>query len=198
MRAAPLRRPGPLAVLVAVLVAVVVAGAAGVVAHSGPTTWTSTSIVAIDAPKDVAAARDSGVLEKLSRIRYKYAGLVGTDTIATPTAERLKVPAADVRGRLTATALLTDLLLRLSCTERDAAAARRCSDALSASVLDYIRREQVTAGIPAAQRLVVQSVEKAGPALKLGPSRSRTFGLAALAGLVALGSVLLVAARPRP
>jgi hypothetical protein len=191
------RRPGPLAVLLAAVVAVLAAAAAGLIVRGSSTTYTSTALVSVDEPRAVAAAGDGGVLDKLSRIRFKYAGLVPTDKLAAPVAERLGVPIGQVRGRMSAAVHVTDLLLRLSCAEPNAATARRCSDALAASMVAFVAQEQSTNGIPADQRLVMASVQPAGPAVGTGPRRSRTFGAAGLAGALAAAGVLGVAARPR-
>ncbi|MGZ6791328.1 MAG: hypothetical protein ACXVGH_00115 [Mycobacteriales bacterium] len=189
-----LRRPSTLALLVAVLAAVLAAGAAGVAAHRSPGSQTSTALLSLDEPRAVAAAGDAGVLEKLSRIRLKYLGLVGTDRLAVPVASVLGVPVSQVRGRLSATASPADLLLRVSCS---GPAARRCAQALATSLVAYVSSEQVTNGIPADQRLEAAVVQDAGPALAPASSRTRTLGLALVAGALAAAAVLAVAARPR-
>jgi hypothetical protein len=191
------RRPGPLAFLLAALVAVLAAAAAGLIVRGSSSTFTSTALVSIDEPRAVAAAGDGGVIDKLSRIRFKYAGLVPTDKLAAPVAQQLGVPIEQVRGRLSASVHITDLLLRLSCVEPDAGSARRCSDALATSMVAFVAREQSTNGIPPDQRLVMAPVQAAGPAVATGPRRTRTVGAAGLAGALGAAVVLGVAARPR-
>jgi hypothetical protein len=192
------RRPGPLALLLAALVAVLAAAATGLIVRGSSSTFTSTALVSIDEPRAVAAAGDGGVIDKLSRLRFKYSGLVPTDKLAAPVAGRLGVPIAQVRGRLSATVSITDLLLRLSCTEPDAPSARRCSDALAASMVAFVTHEQSSNGIPPDQRIVMAQVQAAGPAVVRGPHRSRTIGAAGIAGALGAAVVLGVAARPRP
>lgn len=191
------RRPGSLALLLAVLAAVFAAGVTGLAVRGGSSTFKSTAIVSVDEPRQLASSGDGGVLEKLSRIRVKYLGLVPTDQLAAPVADRLGVPIGQVRGRLSATALPADLLLRLSCTGPDAPAARRCADALSASMIAFVAREQASNGIPPEQRLVMAVVQVARGAVRTGPHRGRTVGLALLVGALAAAVVLGVAARPR-
>ncbi len=137
------------------------------------------------------------MIDKLSRIRFKYSGLVATDALAAPVAAQLGLAVGDVRGRLSATVAPTDLLLRLNCSAPDDPAARRCADALAASVVAYVVDEQVSNGIPPAQRIVMAQVQAAGGAVVSGARRSRTVGIAALAGALAASVVLGFAARPR-
>jgi hypothetical protein len=193
----PFRRPGPLLLLLTVVAAVLAAGLTGLAVRGGSTTYTATALVSVDEPRAVAAAGDGGVLDKLSRIRFKYVGLVPTDKLAVPVAERLSQPVDLVRGRLSASASPVDLLLRLSCTEPQARPARRCADALAASMVAFVTQEQASQGIPAAQQLVMAQVQAAGPPAATGPHRSRTAGLALLAGLLAAAVVLGVGARAR-
>ncbi len=193
----PARRPGPLALFVAALAAVLAAGVAGLAARGGAATFTSTALVSVDEPRAVAAAGDGGVIDKLSRIRFKYAGLVATDALATPVAAQLGVPVAKVRGRLSATVVPTDLLLRLNCSGPDGAAARRCADVLAASMVAFVAQEQSSNGIPPAQRLVMGQVQAAAGAVASGAHRGRTLGIAALAAALAASVALGLAARPR-
>ena len=193
----PLRRPSPLVLLLAIVIGVLVAGLGGIAAHrtSGP--FASTSLVAIDEPQAVAESRDGGVLEKLSRVRLKYTGLVPTDRIAVPVAVRLAVPVASVRGHLSALALPNDLLLRLTCTGSDPARTRTCAEALSTVLVSYVDTEQKTAGIPPAQRLVLSQVQAASPASRPSRGTARSLGIAALAGLLAAAAVVAVGSRQR-
>lgn len=191
------RRPGPLLILLALVAAVLVASVAGLAVRGGASTWTATALVSVDEPRAVAAAGDGGVLDKLSRVRLKYLGLVPTDLLAVPVAARLGVPVTQVRGRLSGAALPLDLLLRLSCSDSGPAPARRCADALAAAMVDFTAHEQQAQGIPADQRLVMTQVQQAGPASRTGPHRSRTAGIALLAGLLAAGTVLVVGTRLR-
>lgn len=191
------RRPGPLLLLLALVAAVLAGSVVGLAVRGGASTFTATALVSVDEPRAVAAAGDAGILEKLSRIRLRYTGLVPTDLLAAPVAARLGVPVGQVRGRLSATALPQDLLLRLACVEPDAAPARRCADALAASLVDLVAHEQQAGGIPADQQLVMTQVQPAGPPARTGPRRSRTAALALLGGLLAAGLVLAAGTRLR-
>jgi hypothetical protein len=194
---APTPRFSPLALLIAAAVAVLAAGLGGVAAHRTTGPLRSTALVAFDEPLAVAAAANGGVLEKLSRIRFKYVGLIPTDRLALPVADLLSVPADQVRGRLSAVAASGDLLLRVTCTGAQPAPTRRCADALARALVTYVDKEQSTGGIPVTQRLVVTQVQPAIPAFRPRTGLARPLGVAALSGGLAAAVVLALALRRR-
>lgn len=189
------RRPGPLALLLAGIAAVLAAGVARAVVPSSSTGFTSTALVSLDTPRAIALARDGGILNKLSGVRLKYVGLVQTDVIAAPVAKQLGLPVDQVRGRLSALALPTDLLLRVSCTGADARAAQQCAQALSASLIDFITREQAGNSIPPILAIVASAVQPPGPGVATSSHPKRVLALALLVGALAAALVLGAAAR---
>ena len=191
------RRPSALALLLAVVAAVLAAGIGGLAAHRSAGTLRSTALVSVDEPKAVAASNDGGVLEKLSRVRLKYLGLIPTDRIAVPVATRLRTPVEQVRGRLSATVVPEDLLLRVTCTGPVAATTRACADALAQALVAYAVQDQVAYDIPLAQRIVLTQVQPAGPASRPRTGRGRTLGISLLAGALAAAAVLALAMRQR-
>lgn len=185
-----LRRLPPLVLLLAALGFVLGAGASGLLARSAAPTWQSTAILDIDQPLVVAAATDPAVLDKLSRLRFKYVGLVGTDRVAVPVAQALGEDVADVRPRLSAAAFPQDLLIRALGNGGSADEARRTADALADALVQLVAKEQADDGIPPPQRVEVRVVDVATRAEQIGPSRA-SIGLASLlGGLLAAGLVL--------
>jgi capsular polysaccharide biosynthesis protein len=191
------RRPGPLALLLALIAAVLAAAFTSLVVPDTKTGFTSVAMVSVDEPQAVAVARDGAILDKLSRVRFKYVGLVGTDAIAGPVAKKLRLPVEQVRGRLGAIALPTDLLMRLSCTGKTSAEAARCANALAVSVVEFVASEQQSNGIPKALQLVATSVQAAGPGTAAASHKKRVLGISLLVGALAGAVVLGAAARPR-
>lgn len=188
----------PLAVLAAALAFVVGAAVAGVLASSVTPTWQSTAVLDIDQPLVVAASSDTAVLDKLSRLRFKYVGLVGTQRIAQPVADQLDEDVAEVTDRIGATALPTDLLLRVTGTDSDPETARRTADVLATVLTDFVQQEQADEGVPLPQRVAVQVVDLALPAEQIGPGRGKIGASALLGGALLAGVVLLVAAVRSP
>lgn len=193
MAAVGMRRLTPVALLGLTALFVVGAALAGLLARSAAPTFTSTAVLDIDQPRVVAAASDGAVLDKLSRLRFKYVGLIGTDRIADPVAAALGEDVEQVRGRLGATALPSDLLIRVTGTTDDEQTARRTADALATALAAFVTKEQADDGVPAAQRVVVEVVDVAAPAVQVGPARGAVGIAALLGGALLAGAGLLVA-----
>ncbi len=189
-----MRRFRPVVLLLAALAFVLGAAVAGAVTASAAPTWQSTAVLDVDQPLVVAAADDSAVLDKLSRLRFKYAGLVGTERLALPVAEELGEDVEDVRDRLGSSAEPADLLLRVTGTAEDPDTARRTADAAARVLADFVEKEQVDDQVPAPQRVVLAIVDVAAPAERVGPARGQILVSAVLAGALLAGAVLLVAA----
>lgn len=188
-----------LPLLLGAVTAVLVTALALVSLQSATATYRSTAVVSLDQPLAVAASGDAGVINKLSRLRFKYVGLIGTDRVAAPVAKRLGVPVTQVRGRLVAEARLDDLLIRVSGMATEPAEARRTADAVAAELQALIAAEQKAAKIPAAGQLQVQLIQPAVGAEKVSPRRSRSLAVALAAGLLLgalVGAGLLLARRP--
>lgn len=188
-------------VLVGVVVGVLVAIALGVLIASGTPTYRSTALLSIDEPQALAASDDAGVIDKLSRLRAKYVGLVGTTRITEPVASALGVDAGSLH--LAATATPDDLLIHVSATSSDRAQAHRVADALAAALVTYVQNEQQSESIAAPRQVQLAVVEPADAGIKVDPQGARIVGGAALgggaAGLLAAGLVAaLTGSRRRP
>lgn len=192
-----LRRLGPLALLVAAIAFLVGGAAGGLLARGAAPTWQSTAVLDIDQPRVVAAATDPAVLDKLSRLRFKYVGLVGTDRVAAPVAKALGEDVAEVRDRLSATAVPQDLLIRVLGTGDSEEQATRTADTLAKAVVALVVREQADDGIPAPQRVQVQLVDVAAPAVQVGPGPGPVVLASLLGGLLAAAVALAVLAARR-
>lgn len=188
-------RPSPVGVLLAAVLFVLGAALVGLIVRSAAPTWQSTAILDIDQPRVVASAQDPAVLDKLSRLRFKYVGLVGTDRIAGPVAQALGEDVAEVRDRLGASAVPSDLLIRVTGTAADAEVARRTSDALATVLTEFVATEQADDAVPAAERVLVEVVDVAAPAEQVGPARGKVGIAALLGGALAAGLCLLVTSR---
>lgn len=184
-------RPSPRRVVAAAATAVVAAGVAGAFTGEAGATWRSTVILDVDQPLVVAAAKDPAVLDKLSRLRFRYAGLVGTYRVARLVAQDVGRDVGDVRPRLVATALPTDLLLRLAATGGSADEAQRTAAALATVLVAYVEQEQRDDGVPADQRVELEVVDAAGDAER-EPARARAALVAVLVGSAAAAGVLRV------
>ena len=160
-------------------------------------TWSSTTSLLIDQPLGLSVAEDPGLIEKLSRLRFKYAGVVGTAVFAE---EVGAARGADgpVPG-LSASVDQGSLLLHLTGTSDDADEAQaRAADGAQALV-DYVDAEQRDAGVPEESLHVLTVVTPATDPVAL-PTRSERLSLAGLAvgaPTLLIGLVLVLSGRRR-
>lgn len=169
----------------------------GVSRLSDPATYQSSAVVMIDQPRAIAAVPSPGVLEKLSRLRLKYAGLLRTRELQAPIADAVGVTpgvvASTLQVNVSGESLLLQLAGRSADPERAEAVARTAADELIA----YAEQEQSEAGIPADQRFAFRVVTPAETARDVTDQRARLAPLvaSALGVIVALGAALVARRR---
>ncbi|MDA8073227.1 MAG: hypothetical protein M0Z82_16925 [Actinomycetota bacterium] len=187
------------ALVVGAVVAVVAGVLGGLAAASGATRYSSTTLMMIDDPYQLATAGDAGQLLKLESLRVKYAGLIGTDVIAGPVAAELGLTPQQVIGAVTPEVSGVTLLMGVQATWRSPQMAQRLSSAVADEVTSYVRAQDVAFRIPAADRFTFDTVDPATPAVAEQPSRYKaaTVGVgAAVIGFV-LGFGVVQAVRNR-
>jgi hypothetical protein len=186
---------------VALVVGALVGGLLAVAVGRRQETYESRATLAIDQPLAIAASASAGVVEKLSRLRGKYAGLVRTDVIAGLVAERIGQPVGTVRGSLSASADDTSLLLAVAARSTSPTTAHALAAAAAEEVVGYADAEQARYGIPKAQRFLFEVVVPAGSAASVTPQRSRQLRVGFLGlvvgALLAYGVLELLAAERR-
>ncbi len=181
--------------LLALLALLAFAGAAtggAFAVRSESVAYRSTTLLTIDQPLVVAATRDAGPIEKLSRLRLQYVGLLRTDTLAVPIGEQVGLSAKTVSSRLTAQALPDSLLLSVSATGPDADAAQRLASASAEQLVTYARTSQEQYAIPSGQRVLLEVATPAGPGRADTRSDRTVISVAGFLGLAAAGLVLAV------
>lgn len=182
--------PIPTWLLVGAVAAVLAVLAAGLLALPGGPVWQSRATLLIDQPQAIAVSQDPGIIEKLSRLRFKYAGLVGTadfaDLVDDPTAE-----AGD--AQLLASVPPDSLLLHVG-ARGDRDTVQGLSDAGAAALIDYVDRELNELELAPEQRFTLTVVSPASAPQRLDGSR-RGLALATLVGAGALGVASFVLRR---
>ncbi|MDQ1696684.1 MAG: hypothetical protein QOJ03_2037 [Frankiaceae bacterium] len=186
-------RPRPSVRFWAILVAsaLVVGLAVGAVAayavkHSSPT-FQSQALLEIDQAHALASSPDDGVMAKLSRLRYKYAGLIRTEVFAKPVATNTNLSRGVVNNALYAVVDPSSLLLAVGARANTADKAQSIANAASQQLVDFARTEQETNKIPVTLRVTFTIVTPADTVGKVSPTQRRI-------DLVALGAFLFVAA----
>jgi len=174
-RRAPRRGWVRTAVIVAVALvvgAIVGAGSAYAIHRSTPT-YQSQALLEIDQPQAIAASGDEGVVAKLGRLRFKYAGLVRTQVFSGPVAQQLGLPQGLVSSSLYALADQQSLLLAVGARTHNGDQARLIAQAASQYLTSYVRNEQNANGIAEAQQVTFTIATPAGAARKVAPTRRR-------------------------
>ena len=170
-----------------VALGVVLAVVSAVIALSGPTVYTSTTVMLINDPLALATAGDQGQLLKLDALRYKYSGLAGTEALAAPVAQELKLPVGQVLGAVTTQVPPETLLMDVVATWSTPSEAAALSQAMADQITAYVKTEEVNNAIPLNDRFTFTAVEAASTPTPVGPSpfHAATLALAlAVLGLI--------------
>lgn len=160
----------PLSLFIA-LGLVIVGGVAGfaLAAAKEPTYYAYASTL-LDQPLRVAESQDSGVVDKLSRLRLKYAGLARSDAVLTPAATAVGLKREDLDGKVLARVDPGSLLLVIGAVGSSEAKAVALANALAESLRAYIASEQQRAQIAKADTLSLSIVAAAHSATKALPT----------------------------
>lgn len=178
---------------VGVLLTIVVSIAVGVIAASLTSrrapTYSSTAKLLINQPQALSLADSDGVVLKLSRLRLKYIGLVGTPVIDNPVAVELKRSPAELGGFLDAIAPAQNLNINVVGISANPQTAQELAQAGAQQLAVYATREQVADGIAPNERFILTLIAPADPATKAAGSRSRPIFVGFGAGVIAAGAV---------
>ena len=188
--------PLSLAVAGALVLIAMVAGYE-IAARRAPT-YVASAATMLDQPLPVADSQDAGVIDKLARLRLKYAGLVRSDAVVDVAAKSAKVPRDTVAATLIARVDQGSLLLYVGASSTRPGRAVTVANALATSLRAYVEHEQTRAQIAPRDRIELAIVAPARHAQAILPTRRQKLLTAFGAGLVAfvvLGGVLDVMRR---
>jgi capsular polysaccharide biosynthesis protein len=182
---------GLLLVILAVSLGAVAGAFVAYYQYTRPALYRSTAVLLIDEERAIAASPNEGVLAKLSRLRAKYAGIVGTTVFATAVAERTGLPPSAVNGSLIAGVDPTSLLLRISAGSRSRDRAHLLAQSAAEELVSYVDNEQSSADIPPELRVSFTIVSPAAGAVQVAPNHRRAelvgvfvFAVITVAGLL--------------
>lgn len=171
---------------IALTVGLLTAAAAAALALTQPARYESQATLVIDSPRELATAADDGVVNKLSRLRFKYAALVGTPRIAEPAARAAQVPLAAVYEDVQVRMGEGTLELATVATTDDAAASQRIAQAVAVELQRYVEDEHERFGIAPDRRFRFEIVADAYPGAKISPTKLRALSVALLGGVLAV------------
>lgn len=192
-----LRSPMTVFVLIALAVSVLAGGLTAYYEYTRPAVYQSSSTLLIDQVPAIAASGDDGILAKLSRLRFKYAGIVTTEAFAAPVAQQAGLPVGVVHAALVPGADATSLLLTISARTGSAPRSRLIAQIAAEQMVTYVQTEQVAAKIPAAQQVTFSVVSPAGAAARVAPNHRRAELVGVLVFLAVMVGSLLAASLVR-
>ena len=189
----------PLNLAAALVIAFLVAALGAVAVLGQAEKYSSTATVAVDQPLLIATGGDR-VIDKLARLRAKYAPLLRTDTMTVPLAQELGVTTQEVRDALRPSTPADSLLIQVRAVTDSREDSERYARAAAAFLVEYVEQEQVEDEVPAEARFEMVVVDDARRATRTSPDQRRGFAVAAVAGLIggAVAYVVLQLVRPRP
>lgn len=182
----------PRRLLVSALVGVIVAAMAAAVALGQDEVYQSRAIVVIDQPVALAAGTDGGLLDKLSRLRIKYADLVPTAEISGPAAEQLGLPLGRVAGSVSASVPQLSLTIVITARSGQGAQAVEIANAVAESLSEYAEEELADARVPEESRYEFRVVVPASNSRKTEPTTDDALKAAVSFGLLTLGAAYVL------
>lgn len=185
-RLTPLRR-----LALALLAAVVAAGAAAAVALNGDAEYRGRVVLVIDQPGVLATTAGGGPLDQLTRLRLKYVDLVPTAEVAGRAAEELDLPVSTVTDAVTAEAPELSLAVVIDARAGERRRAGAVADAVARSLVDYVEAELQRADVPAENRYGFEVVAPA-TVTKLRPTVDTALRAAVPFGLLTMGAAYLL------
>lgn len=177
----------------AIGIAALLAAVAAVLSLRAPERHESSALLVIDNPRALATAGDDGTVNKLDRLRGKYATLATTEAIAGPVASELGTTPAAVLDSTEVFAAPSTLGLIVRARADTAGDAVDRAQAMAEGIVDYVADEHEANAVPAEHRFVFDVVQPATSAVQTSPSDERareaaglTFAAALVAAYVAL------------
>ena len=188
----------PLTLVIAALLVLVAAVAGYEVAARRAPTYVASAATMLDQPLTVAQSQDAGVVDKLARLRLKYAGILRSDAVVQVAATSAGVSRDVVAATEIAHVDDGSLLLYVGASSTRSARAVRVANALANALSAYVAHEQKAAQIAPRDQVALVVIAPARHAQAVLPTQRQklltAFG-AGLAAFVVLGGVLDVMRR---
>lgn len=160
--------------------------------------YESSSTLLIDQPRALSVADDSGLIDKLSRLRFKYSGLVTTARFAELVAPEVGLPEEEVRESLFSRVDTESLLVEVGARGPDPDRTRVLADAAAEALVDYVEQEQEEADVPDPLRFFFSIVTPADEGEPLPDPADRYGAAAIVAGvLLLIGAAVALVVLPR-
>ena len=195
------RRLPTLLIVVAAVLAVLAAFGAYAVTKNNKPVFRSQGAIAFDQPEKFAASTNSGIIDKLSRMRATYIGVAKTDAVLDAVAKQVDLTRAQVAPHVFTAADRNSLLLVVGARANKAPTARRIATALANELVVVAQQQQEKAKIPDKDRIVASVVIQPRAAVHISPTKREQLTAGVVAGLLAFLAVLGIGSlirRPTP
>lgn len=180
-------------ILVALIFGLGLAAGGALLVLRQPARFLSFATVLIDQPQAIADSKDASIVDKLSRLRFKYGGLARTSLVAAPVATKLELPERLVLRSINSTIIQQTLLFTIEARAGRPATAQRIAQATAEQIAVYAQQEQDADQVPADRQIRLEVVIPADRGVKFTPTNSRLYTITGLGGVLGLiaGYVLM-------
>lgn len=161
--------------------------------YTRPAVYQSASSLLIDQAPAIAASGDEGVLAKLSRLRFKYAGIATTETFDAQVAQQTGLSPGAVHAALSPFADQTSLLLSMIARTRSPETSKLIAQVAAQQMQTYAQTEQTAANIPTAQQVTFTVLSPAALGVRVAPDHRRAELVGVLVFVAVLVAVFLAA-----
>jgi capsular polysaccharide biosynthesis protein len=146
--------------------------------------YVASAATLLDQPLVLGASRDAGVVDKLSRLRLKYAGILRSDDVLVPVAQELDEEQGDLFESIVTGNDPASLLLFVGARDSTPEGAIRRANALATGLSAYVDREQAT--LAPRDRVKLKVVAPAREEVQLLPTPRQQLVAGLGSGLVVL------------
>jgi len=179
--------------ILALALALMAGAGAALYQRSRPANYISIAVLLIDQPTAVATIPDSGPLLKLQLLRYQYAALVKTETIASPVSRQVHLPVGQVENDLVALVDPTSFTISIVATADNPSETNQVAQAASGQLISYVAKSQAHTGLIPTNRVVLDEVTQPHAGARVSVSTTKILLPAAIAFIVVGGGFLIIA-----
>ena len=184
--------------VLALVVAVLCAGLAAALTMRGPSRYQSFAVLLIDNPLALATSGNDSTVNKLEKLRGKYATLASTEVVAGPVGEAVGLSTGAVIGQTDVRPAPSTLSLLVVARGDEPSATRALAQAMAEGLGTFVADEHERNAVPAADRFVIEVVQPATPAAKTSPSSDSALTAAAITFVLAIIGAYLALQFLRP
>lgn len=183
-------------VVLALIAGLIAAAAAGLYSNSATPVYESRAVVILDQPLAISESFNAGVIDKLVRLRSKYAALMATSDFINQVSADSGLNQFQVAGGLAVDVSQPSQVMVLVARSKNPAIATRVVQSAASVLVGYVAKEQADAKIPTKAQFSVRIIRAGGQAAKVSPTTKRSLRVAGFAASFAVLLILAAAQLP--